>query len=57
MMDFDMVLGNVMLYSDSLGVLVYRDFIYNGTRYVWNDNDCLYYSELTDEDFIDLMIE
>lgn len=37
------------IYSDSLGEMVVKAFIYKGERFEWNDSDCLYYSEHTDE--------
>ncbi len=37
------------IYSDSLGEMIVKAFIYKGERFEWNDLDCLYYSELTDE--------
>lgn len=37
------------VYSDSLGKMVIKAFIYKGERFEWNDSDCLYYSEDTDE--------
>lgn len=37
------------IYSDSLGEMIVKAFVYKGERFKWNDADCLYYSEHTDE--------
>lgn len=36
------------IYSDSLGEMIVKAFVYKGERFKWNDADCLYYSEHTD---------
>lgn len=41
--------ASAYIYSDSLEEMVVKAFIYKGERFEWNDSDCLYYSELTDE--------
>lgn len=45
----NMKLAKGYIYSDSLGEMVVKAFIYKGERFEWNDTDCLYYSEHTDE--------
>ncbi len=45
------------IYSHSLNEMVVKAFIYKGERYEWNDRDCLYYSESSDEQWFDDMPE
>lgn len=40
------------IYSESLGEMVVKEFEFKGKKYVWNDMDCLYYSEESDEDYL-----
>ncbi len=37
------------VYSDSLNEMVIKAFLYRGEKFVWNDADCVYYSDDTDE--------
>lgn len=41
------------IYSNSLGEMVVKAFIYKGERFEWNDADCLYYSDSTDERWLE----
>lgn len=40
-----------MTWSRSLDNCVYAGFIYRRHHYEWNDIDCLYYSDDSDEDY------
>ncbi len=37
------------VYSDSLGEMVVKGFSYKGNHYTWNDFDCVYYADDSDE--------
>lgn len=39
------------VYSNSLEKMVVKSFYYKNQRYVWNDSDCVYYSDDSDEDW------
>lgn len=40
-----------MTWSRSLDTCVEAGFTFRGTHYEWNDFDCLYYSDDSDEDY------
>ena len=42
---------NEMMWSDSLEEMVHVGFTYNINHYSWNDEDCLFYNDDTDEDY------
>lgn len=39
------------IYSDSLEQMVIRSFYYKNKHYTWNDLDCVYYSDESEEDY------
>lgn len=39
------------IYSDSLGKMVVKSFFYKKQHYTWNDMDCVYYADDSDEDY------
>ncbi len=39
------------IYSESLGYMVVELFRWNGRLYKWNDLDCVFYNEESDEDY------
>lgn len=42
---------NKMIYSDSLDEMVIFGFSIHGVHYTWNDDDCVYWSDMTDDDY------
>ena len=40
-----------MIYSDSLECMVHKGFTYKGKHYTWNDADCVYYWDESDDDY------
>lgn len=41
------------IYSNSLNCMVVKEFIYKGKHYTWNDTDCLYYWNESDETWLE----
>ena len=39
------------IYSHSLDDMVVESFYCNGQHYTWNDADCVFYNDATEEDF------
>lgn len=39
------------IYSDSLDEMVIRSFYHKNKHYTWNDLDCVYYSDQSEEDY------
>ena len=39
------------IYSESLNDMVVKAFYWNGRHYTWNDADCVFYSDESDEDY------
>lgn len=43
------------IYSESLDEMVISGFTFEGEHYTWHDDDCLYWSDDTDEElFVDV---
>ena len=40
-----------MIYSDSLECMVHKGFSYHHSHYTWNDEDCVYWNDDTDDDY------
>lgn len=40
------------IYSDSLEEMVVKSFFYKKKHYTWNDFDCVYYEDSSDEDYL-----
>lgn len=40
------------IYSDSLEEMVVKSFFYGKKHYTWNDFDCVYYEDDSDEDYL-----
>ena len=39
------------IYSESLNDMVVESFYWNGHHYTWNDTDCVFYNDKSDEDY------
>lgn len=39
------------IYSHSLNDMVVESFYWNGRHYTWNDADCVFYNDKSDEDY------
>ena len=39
------------VWSKNLNDLVVREFFYRGDKYIWNEDDCVYYHEDTNEKY------
>lgn len=42
----------IMIYSDSLDDMVVKGFYYQNSKYIWDDDDCIYYDEDTEDYFM-----
>lgn len=40
------------IYSDSLDEMVVKSFFYKKKHYTWNDFDCIYYEDDSEEDYL-----
>lgn len=38
------------IYSESLNDMVVKSFFWNGSHYTWNDADCVFYNDESDDD-------
>ena len=39
------------IYSESLNDMVVKSFFWNGSHYTWNDADCVFYNDESDDDY------